>query len=915
MRIRVLRVALLAAALAIPLGAAAPAHAALPVDADPLSPAQVTEVAGTIDGIRAQGDTLEITQTIIASGTATDMSATLTSSTLGVTVVQPTSSYPDLVNGATAANDVPFRVQLDAMVPCGETLRLTLSVTGDQGTVQIPIHVATGAAGPYANLAATHVPRAIPIEGAVESNLEVTQAGRVKGLRVHIGQLDHTYVGDLRIWLVAPDNRSALLFDQSGGSGQHMRDVTFVASGGSPAGSLVPPYAGATINAPALASLDGVQTAGQWRLRIDDRKLSDSGTLHAWDLDLASAVCDGRPVASFTATPNPVLPDHNVTFDATGSTDPTEPIDLYEWDLDGDGEFDDETGARVTTSYPAPQRVDVRVRVWAGEESDDATVPVAVTVPPVAALQASRTTPLTGEQVTLDASGSRDAEGPIERYLFDLQGDGTFEVDNGASPTLTTSWAEAGAHTVRVKVIDGHGAEAIAGIVVSVANRPPTATLVAFPTPAIAGETTTLQSTDEHDPDGNVVGHDWDLDGDGSYDAFTGEVAYFDHVFATAGTKTVRLRIRDDDGGSAVVSLRFVVTRPPVAAVTATPNPVSFGQTVTLSASASTDPDGAALAKYEWDFADDGTDAYDRTTTVPTTTTSYPTAGTRTVRVRVTDADGATAVATATVTVRNVLPIAVLSATPTAPATGAPVALSAEGSSDPDGTVVVYQWDLDGDGSFERSTGPTPRTSTSYPNAGNVRVRVRVTDDDGGTSVRVADLTVVTPPAGTPDATPGETPGAGAGTGGSDAPPGAAPTPGEPAGSDPAGGDAGEGPAGLAATLGGPPLQRLRAVARSGLRLSCRANFDGRCVLDAFVRKADARRLGVNRRARRDVRIGRASAVLTGDRPATVRLRLSAAARRAARRSRRGLRVVVRGFARDGSSRRVALSRVVLVRR
>jgi hypothetical protein len=109
-------------------------------------------------------------------------------------------------------------------------------------------------------------------------------------------------------------------------------------------------------------------------------------------------------------------------------------------------------------------------------------------------------------------------------------------------------------------------------------------------------------------------------------------------------------------------------------------------------------------------------------------------------------------------------------------------------------------------------------------------------------------------------------------------------------------------------------MQRLRAVTKSGLKLGCTANFDGRCVLEAYLTRADARRLGLDRRARRDVRVGRASALLTAGRPAPVALRLSAAARAAIRRGRR-VRVIVRGFARDGVSRRVELSRVVLVRR
>lgn len=935
MRSRLLRLLLGAAALlAVPLAAAAPAHAALPVGSDSHTPTAVSEVGTSGDRILGPGDTLAVTETIIASQDVTGMSATLTSATPGVSVVQGSSTYPDLVLGQSAPNDVAFRIQLQAepLTTCGAPIALNLTVTGTAAgdsapsSVTIPIKIATGATGEYVPLTSTHVPRPIPIQGVVDSELDVSGGGRVKGVRVHIGSLDHTYVGDLRISLVAENGTSAILFNQLGGTADNMRDVTFVASGGADPATLTPPYTGATINAPALANLDGLAANGKWKLRIDDRKFSDSGRLDAWGMDLATATCDGRPVARFTYAPQPALPNTPITFDGTTSSDATDAITLYEWDLDGDtvfGEPEDATGPVVTTQYDSPRSVAVGLRITAGGDvSPTTTMTIPVTGPPVAALEASATAPLSLTNVTLDASDSTDPDGgTLERFEFDLDGDGDYDVDNGENPILVTSFADPGPREVIVKVTDNFGAQGTATVAIDVVNRPPTATLGVDPEPVIVGEPATLSASEELDLDGDIVGHEWDVDGDGTYDASTGTTPSLDYTYTAAGPTTATLRITDSDGAVTELTHDFVVTRPPLAAVTATPSTASFGQTVTLDAGASSDPDGATLAGYEWDFvagdADGDGDPWDRDTTTATTTTSWATAGVRTVHVRVTDAAGATAVATTTVTVRNALPIAALTATPTAPVTGAIVALSAAGSSDSDGTVVAYQWDLDGDGSFERSTGASNTTTATYPNPGNVRVRVRVTDDDGGTGVKFADLTVLAPTAsGTPGATPQNPAGTGTGT----TPGGGSPGGGavEPAGDGDPGGDDGDGaaggPDGLTAVLAGTPLQRLRAVTRSGMKLSCQASFDGRCVLEAFLSRADARRLGVDRRARKDVRIGRASALLTAGRPAAVKLRLSAAARRGMRRAKR-VRVLVRGFARDRISRRVELSRVVLVRR
>jgi len=91
--------------------------------------------------------------------------------------------------------------------------------------------------------------------------------------------------------------------------------------------------------------------------------------------------------------------------------------------------------------------------------------------------------------------------------------------------------------------------------------------------------------------------------------------------------------------------------RPP-SAVIATPPAVAEGSPVTLDASASSDPDGAALA-IAWDLDGDG--AFDDATG-PTAPFTPGVAGSYGVAVRVTDPAGASAMATATVVAQNVPP-------------------------------------------------------------------------------------------------------------------------------------------------------------------------------------------------------------------------------------------------------------------
>ena len=61
---------------------------------------------------------------------------------------------------------------------------------------------------------------------------------------------------------------------------------------------------------------------------------------------------------------------------------------------------------------------------------------------PAAALSGVHEPARTGETVTFDASGSRDADGSIAKYEWDLDGDGTYERDTGTDPVTQTSYRD-----------------------------------------------------------------------------------------------------------------------------------------------------------------------------------------------------------------------------------------------------------------------------------------------------------------------------------------------------------------------------------------------------------------------------------------------------------------------------------------
>jgi PKD repeat protein len=162
-------------------------------------------------------------------------------------------------------------------------------------------------------------------------------------------------------------------------------------------------------------------------------------------------------------------------------------------------------------------------------------------------------------------------------------------------------------------------------------------------------------SSASSDEDGFIAKHEWDYDGDGSYDEDTGAITSTSVIYAEAGAYNARLRVTDNGGATAVSSIVTVtvdalLNQPPViSSVNATPSSGRPPLTVVLSADAS-DPDGTIM-QYEWDF--DGNGIYDAVVTLNPITYVYTSAGNYPARVRVTDNNGSTATGEVVVHVRK----------------------------------------------------------------------------------------------------------------------------------------------------------------------------------------------------------------------------------------------------------------------
>lgn len=101
----------------------------------------------------------------------------------------------------------------------------------------------------------------------VSSSIAIAPSGSVRGIKVSV-DITHSWIGDLRVELVAPSGQSALLHDQSG------RDED----------NIIRSYD--SVTSPSLTALIGQAVQGNWQLRVKDLAAQDTGKLNRWKLEL-----------------------------------------------------------------------------------------------------------------------------------------------------------------------------------------------------------------------------------------------------------------------------------------------------------------------------------------------------------------------------------------------------------------------------------------------------------------------------------------------------------------------------------------------------------------------------------------------------------------------------------------------------
>ena len=118
--------------------------------------------------------------------------------------------------------------------------------------------VADGASGQFAQTSEPAIP--ITDRNTIQDIITVEQSGTAMSISVAV-DITHSYIGDLKIDIIAPDGTTRTLHDRTGGSSDDI-DQTYA------------------------PDFDGVGIAGDWTLRIRDGAGGDTGTLNGWTLTI-----------------------------------------------------------------------------------------------------------------------------------------------------------------------------------------------------------------------------------------------------------------------------------------------------------------------------------------------------------------------------------------------------------------------------------------------------------------------------------------------------------------------------------------------------------------------------------------------------------------------------------------------------
>ena len=442
---------------------------------------------------------------------------------------------------------------------------------------------------------------------------------------------------------------------------------------------------------------------------------------------------------SATATnDSPVRRGQNVTVTVNAVQELSDPL-TYGFDWDNDGIFEvvqPSNSAAMSFTSTGVKPVGFGVTDGQGAVVTGTTY-VTVTPQMLTINEVTNSGPVVRNQpVTVIVTATQELSDPL-LYSFDWDNNGVYDVVDQVSNSAVTVYPTAGNYVVRVRVRDVDGGEATATTTVQVNAQVIQITQVTSDAPKRRGQTVTVSVTAVQQLNETLL-YSFDWNNDEVYEVVDQTGATASTSYASTGTKTVRVRVRDSQNSEAVTTANLLITPQLLSATATNDSPVRRGQNATVTVNAVQELSDPLTYAFDWD--NDGT--YDLTTASASAVVSYPTTGARTVGVRVTDADGGvvTTSTVVTVTPQNLTITSVVNSGPVAVGDSVLVTVNAVQELN---DALLYSFDWDNDETYDVIDQPLNSASTSYATPGEKTVRVRVRDGNGAEATATTTFEVL----------------------------------------------------------------------------------------------------------------------------------------------------------------------------
>ena len=404
-------------------------------------------------------------------------------------------------------------------------------------------------------------------------------------------------------------------------------------------------------------------------------------------------------------------------------------------------------------------------------QSGDASVTITVNSvphsPPVANAGADQTITLPTNNVVVDGSASRDADGTIVSFLWtEVSGPSQVTIVNPSSVTTTITNLVAGTYIIKLTVTDNDGASSSDEMNITVNPepiQPPKAYAGSSITITLPLDSASLNGTKSSDQNGTIVNYAWtEVSGPSSATINSPTSSITEVSQLVAGKYVFKLTVTNNAGQTNSDQVDITVNS------ASNVNPIAnagASQTITLpldsasvDGSASIAP-GGSIVSYLWSQVSGPQAATIENPSSVSTNITNLVQGIYIIQLTITDNNGLKASDSLAITVNpapHIPPVANAGSSVTINLPDDSTTLSGSGSTDADGTIISYNWiQVSGPSTATIEDASSESTDVSGMVAGQYVFQLTVTDNSAATSTAKVKVNVTAAPAQVPVANAG----------------------------------------------------------------------------------------------------------------------------------------------------------------